>query len=170
MKKFCDTASLLFCRIGWAGISPRAPGTAGSLVAIVLAPWLFLSLESFLQAVVLVLIFILGGFAACRAEMLLKRKDPPQVVIDELLGQWTAVVPISLKFSVIEMSGIEILRRGWGWLLLGFILFRIFDILKPWPIKASENWLPSGFGVMLDDLIAGVIAGLLLYGAIVLFG
>lgn len=170
MKKFYDIASLWFCRLGWAGLSPCAPGTAGSLVAVVLAPWLFLRLDISLQALVLVLIFILGSFAACRAEIILKRKDPSQVVIDELLGQWTAVIPISLKFPVVQMSGFEIVQQGWGWLLLGFILFRVFDILKPWPIKASENWLPGGFGIMLDDLIAGVIAGGLLYGAIALFG
>ena len=74
------------------------------------------------------------------------------MVVDELLGQWIAIMPLGA------------VANPWQ-LLAAFILFRTLDIAKPWPIKASENWLPGGWGVMLDDLIAGVgAAAILLLG------
>ncbi|MBQ4132696.1 MAG: phosphatidylglycerophosphatase A [Desulfovibrionaceae bacterium] len=170
MSKLCDAAILFFCRVGWAGLSPRAPGTVGSFTALLLAPWLFLALNPLVQALLLVFIFILGGLAACRVETILGRKDPSQVVIDELLGQWTALLPVGLLLVSPQMSGLDMLCSFWPWMLTAFALFRLFDILKPWPVGASENWLPGGFGVMLDDLFAGLMAGALLYASILLFG
>ena len=177
MRKFSDLVIMFFCRLGWAGLSPRAPGTVGSLIALLLAPWLFLPFSPALQAALLGMIFVLGGLAASRAEIILGAKDPSQVVIDELLGQWTAVLPISLlldsagwaafKTSGWAAGGLALAAQTWPWLLLAFALFRIFDIRKPWPVGASENWLPAGFGIMLDDLLAGGIAAALLYLGII---
>ena len=92
----------------------------------------------------LALIFVLGGLAATRAEHLLERKDPGEVVIDELVGVWLVLLPFESPSF---------------WLVLAaFAFFRLFDICKPWPVKASENWLPAGFGIMIDDVVAGVWA------------
>ena len=92
----------------------------------------------------LLLLFVLGALAATRAEKLLGRKDPGEVVIDELVGVWLVLLPFATP-------GV--------WLVVAaFVFFRIFDIAKPWPVRASENWLPDGFGVMLDDVLAGLWA------------
>lgn len=136
-----DEIILSFCRLGVAGLAPRAPGTWGTAIACLLAPFLFFPLDYVWRVVVLAAIFVVGGLAATRAEKILGEKDPGQVVIDELAGVWLVFLPF---------------REPGFWLILfGFIFFRIFDIFKPWPVKASENWLPDGFGVMIDDLVAG---------------
>lgn len=141
---FKDELNLAFCRLGVAGLAPRAPGTWGTAVGCLLAPFLFFPLNIFWRIVVLAAIFVAGGLAATRAEKILGQKDPGQVVIDELAGVWLAFLPF---------------REPDLWLLIfGFIFFRIFDIFKPWPVNASENWLPDGFGVMIDDIVAGAYA------------
>ena len=129
---------LFFCRLGPAGRSPWAPGTCGTFEALVLAPFLFLPLGLAGRLFLLAVLFVAGSLAATRAEELLQRKDPGEVVIDELVGAWIAILPFAF------------------W--LAFVLFRFFDILKPWPVKASENWLPAGWGVMVDDVVGGVMA------------
>ena len=129
---FFDKLILSFCRMGVAGLDPKAPGTWGTAIACLLAPYIFLPLSLPWRAVLLVVIFVVGGLASTRAEHLLERKDPGEVVIDELVGVWLV--------------------------LAAFAFFRLFDICKPWPVRASENWLPAGFGIMIDDVVAGVWA------------
>lgn len=143
-RSFGDEVILAFCRLGVAGLAPRAPGTWGTALACILAPFLFLPLDFVWRLIVLVILFVLGGFAATRAEKLLNQKDPGQVVIDELVGVWLTMLPFP--------------KTSFWLILFSFIFFRIFDIAKPWPIKASENWMPGGFGVMIDDAIAGIFA------------
>ena len=138
-----DRLVLTFCRLGPAGLSPWAPGTCGTFEALVFAPFLFLPFGLAGRIVLLVALFVLGSLAATRAEALLGRKDPGEVVIDELVGVWIAILPFGFS---------------WTLMLAAFVLFRFFDILKPWPIKASENWLPDGWGVMVDDVVGGVMA------------
>lgn len=139
-----DKIIMAFCRLGIAGLAPKAPGTWGTAEACILAPFIFMPLSYLWRCIFLVLLFILGGIAATRAEKILGQKDPGQVVIDELVGVWLVLLPFQ--------------KSTFGLILAAFILFRIFDIAKPWPIKASENWLPDGFGVMIDDVLAGVYA------------
>ena len=134
-----DAFILAVCRLGFAGLSPVMPGTCGSALAALLAPFLFLPLPLWARAVVLVL-----GMAATRGEQLLGRKDPGEIVIDELLGMWLVLLPFT--------------RPGWGTIGLAFLLFRVFDMWKPWPVHASESWLPDGYGVMIDDVMAGLQA------------
>lgn len=151
-----DTLILAVCRLGFAGLSPVMPGTCGSAVAALLAPFLFLPLPLWGRALVLVLVFWLGGMAATRGEQLLGRKDPGEIVIDELLGMWLVLLPFA--------------RPGWGAIGLAFLLFRVFDMWKPWPVHASESWLPDGYGVMIDDVMAGLqallVMGLLHFGGL----
>lgn len=143
LTRIIDNLSLAFSRIIVAGLSPVMPGTCGSAVAAVLAPFIFMPLTYPARAAVLALIFIIGSLAATRVEKLLGQSDPGQVVIDELLGQWLAYLP----FSVLA---------PWEY-AVGFVFFRIFDIFKPWPVKALER-LPAGWGIMADDAAAGVYA------------
>ena len=135
-----------------AGYSPVAPGTAGSLVAAVglwLIPFSSVGLWAALAAVV-----VAGIWASHHVEAVLGRKDPGVIVIDEVAGMMVAVL---------------LLPRTPGVLLCAFLLFRFFDIWKPFPAREAEA-LRGGFGVMLDDLIAGVYALVLIMGARMLFG
>jgi len=144
-----DRLALWTATLGPVGRFPVTPGTAGSAVAALAAPWVFLPLGPTGRLLVLALVFILGALAASRAEILLGRKDPGPVVIDEVLGQWMALLPLSAA-------------DPWA-MLAAFVLFRILDMTKPPPIRQSERWLPGGYGVMIDDALAGAAAALVLW-------
>ncbi len=151
--------ALALARLEPAGLSPRAPGTVASAVAALAAPWLFLPLSLPLRGLALAAIFLFGAWAAGRAEILLGRKDPGSVVIDELLGQWIALLPAGLiPAAEALVPGPRLAGFPALLLLLALALFRLFDIAKPGPVRAAETWLPGGWGVMLDDLVAGVFA------------
>lgn len=135
-----------------AGHSPVAPGTAGSGVALVLL-WL-VPFSTLSLAVALVVVVIAGVWAGDRAERLLKTKDPSQVVIDEVAGMMLSVLTLPRTPMV---------------LLAAFILFRLFDIVKPFPARQSQNFV-GGIGVMLDDLVAGAYTLALLAASRVVLG
>jgi len=142
-----DRIALAVATLGPVGRLPWAPGTWGSAVALLIAPWVFLPLALPARLGLLALVVLVGTWASGRAERVLGVDDPGCVVVDELLGQWTAFAPFHLA--------------GWTgampWELLAlFGLFRAFDILKPWPIRAVDKNVPGGLGVMLDDLLAGL--------------
>lgn len=148
-KGHLDRAALALATLGPVGRMPGAPGTWGSAAALLLAPWAFMPLPLPWRLGLLALVLGVGTCAAARAGRILGQEDPGCVVVDELLGQWTAFAPFHLS--------------GWSpatpWELLAlFTLFRFFDILKPWPIRAVERSVPGGLGVMLDDLVAGLCA------------
>ena len=128
------------------GLAPYAPGTAGSLGGLLLA-WLVGSQGG---AGMLLggtcLVAALGTWAASSAERLFGREDPPCVVVDEIAGQMVSLLYLPLT-----------LRS----LLCGFLLFRLLDITKPFPIRWLER-LPGGAGIMADDLLAGAYANVLL--------
>lgn len=139
-----DKVIMGFCRVGPAGRSPVMPGTCGSLAAMLAAPFLFMPLSYSARAAALGVLFIAGAIASTRAAALLGREDPGEVVIDEVLGQWMTYAPFA--------------ALSWPELVIGFLLFRVFDMTKPWPVKASEKWLPGGYGIMLDDAMAALYA------------
>ena len=139
-----DKLAVALATLGPIGNFPKAPGTWGSLAAVVAAPWLFLPLPLGWRAAVLIGILIVGTWASSRAERIMGRKDPGCVIIDELLGQWLSL----LFFFAMPV---------W-YLAVAFALFRFFDILKPWPVKWAETAFPGGLGVMLDDAVAGLYA------------
>lgn len=145
-----DRIHMEIASLGPAGRSPVAPGTVGSAVAVLLAPLCFLPLSLGPRLALLASIYLLGSISSGRAEQIIGRKDPGRVVVDELLGQWITLLP----FAALSV---------WG-LVGAFLLFRLFDIAKPWPVRASERWLPGGQGVMLDDAFAGCYAALALWG------
>jgi len=151
------------CGVGYI---PLAPGTWGSLVGI--GVYLGISFlitraanPSLLASVIIgvsaiLIVTLVGIWAASRTEKLLGRKDPGKVVIDEVAGQMISLMPLSLVFA-----------RPWnGWVIVSFILFRFFDIVKPYPARRLER-LHGGLGIMADDLIAGVYAAVIT--AILLF-
>ena len=130
-----------------SGLAPFAPGTFGTLAAIPIY-WLLASWGTPLYAAV-VLIMALAGIHICRrAEEILGVSDHPGIVWDEVVGYLVAM---------------SLLPADWLSVLLGFLAFRLFDILKPWPIGWLDRTVGGGLGVMLDDVLAGVYAGLLLF-------
>ncbi len=131
---------------GGAGYFPIAPGTAGSLVGVAVVVALgHLPLHRAAAIAVLagvsVALLCVGVRAAGEAEKLLGRTDPGQVVVDEVVGQM-------LTFLLLP-------HATWKWLLGGFLLFRAFDIVKPFPARQAER-ISGGWGIMLDDVVAGV--------------
>ena len=137
-----------------AGLIPKAPGTWGSLAALPFA-WALLHFGNmWWLAGAAVLVFLVGWWASDVYVTSTGQADPGAVVIDEVAGQWLALLPASASV-------------WWHW-ALGFALFRFFDIVKPWPIGWADRRLKGGFGVMIDDVIAGVLAGVLLYLAILI--
>jgi phosphatidylglycerophosphatase A len=131
------------------GYFPGGPGTAGSLAALLIA----LALHTWLGAgrltfAILVLLFLWPGiWASTRTARILNSEDPGMVVVDEVLGQWLTLLGAA--------------ALNWKSFLAAFLLFRLFDIWKPWPVRRFED-LPEGLGIVADDLAAGV------YGAMVL--
>jgi len=127
------------------GYLPRIPGTYGSILGVIL--FMLLTSVSFqVKAFVLLLMFFFGAMAAAKIEIDSGTKDNQIIVIDEIVGIW-----VTLLFAP---EGVE-------WVLASLILFRIIDISKPYPIRKLES-LKNGYGVMLDDILAGVFAGIIL--------
>ena len=163
-KNFLDYFALAVTTFG-VGYLPLAPGTWGSMVGVAIY-LLFGWLENNISAgfgkrgwtpeqvtawihagnmVVFLLFCLLGIWAASRATKLFKHKDPSQAVVDEVIGQL-------ITFLFIPFN------THWYFVLAGFLLFRLFDIWKPYPIDSLQN-LPTGIGVCADDILAGVYAG-----------
>ena len=138
------------------GFIPIMPGTFGSLLGPV---WVWAIQESGLiwtvYAVICVAVVWIGLPVCTRAGRLLHATDPGTIVYDEI-----AAFPLVL--APMQLAGTEV---GWLTGILGFAWFRLFDIAKPWPIKRFER-LPGAWGVMADDLVAGVFAGLALWGTV----
>jgi phosphatidylglycerophosphatase A len=137
--------------IAWAlGVAkvPFLPGTAGTLLAVLLAPFCFYPLELWQRVLLLAILFAVGGWASGRAARLLGEKDPGQVVIDEVVGQW---------LTLLWLPELILWQH-----ILAFFLFRLYDIKKPWFIGKSESWLSGGWGIMIDDVLAGLMAALTL--------
>ena len=142
-----DPVHLLAFGLG-AGAAPLAPGTFGTLAALPLYLLLQpLALAEYLAATALV---FAAGVAICRKTSRdLGVHDHPGIVWDEILGY------------LVTMAAAP---AGWLWMLVGFVLFRLFDILKPWPIGWADRRVAGGLGIMLDDLLAGAYAWLCLQG------
>ncbi len=125
-----------------SGLAPVAPGTFGTLMAIPLyllmapLPWL-------IYLVLTAIAFVVGVFLCDRARHLLGVHDHGGIVWDEFVGLWITLF---------------LVPNEWPWLLAGFLLFRFFDIVKPFPIKWLDKKVKGGFGIMIDDVIAGLFA------------
>ena len=138
--------ALLIASFGYVGFFPIAPGTAGSLAALALFAFVrWIGMPAF-ELVTIVAVLAIGIWSADGAERALGRKDPGPVVIDEVLGML-----ITLALLPVSLTGV----------LVGFLLFRLFDVVKPYPAGRMEH-LPGGYGIMLDDAMAGLYAHLVL--------
>ena len=149
-RLLASPAGWIACGLG-SGLAPVAQGTFGSLAAIL--PWLALRhLAVPLYLLVLVLAFVLGTWACSVAGRALGVDDHRSLVWDEFVGQWLALLPLLA------------VPAPWWMVALGFALFRLFDVWKPWPIGWLDGHLKGGLGVMVDDVVAGVYAAIVLAG------
>jgi phosphatidylglycerophosphatase A len=138
-----------FLALGFgSGLVPLAPGTAGTVAAIPV--YLLLQPLAPLYYLLLVVLLFVAGVAICaHTAQRLGVHDHPGIVWDEIVGYL-----VTMAFA----------PAGWQWLAAGFVLFRLFDIVKPWPIHWCDRRVHGGFGIMLDDLIAGVFAAAAMQG------
>ncbi len=132
------------------GYFPVAPGTLTSLIVVLLYKFYLHSLSWPFYLLLLFLLFSVGIFTSTKYSLEIKKRDPRRIVIDEAFGQ------LLVLFQIGESWG-----TGWLPLLSCFLLFRIFDIIKPFPIKKVET-LPEGWGIVMDDLVAAVYAGVII--------
>jgi len=143
-----DDWKIVFTRLDYflafglgSGLAPVAPGTAGSVLGLLLfMPVLNAPLP--VQVVIIVIGFVLGVWVSDRVAKHMEVKDPGGIVWDEFVGMW-----ITLLWLPSEI-----------WLLPAFLLFRLFDIWKPWPVRVADEKLAGGLGIMLDDVFAGLYA------------
>lgn len=138
--------AVLIATFGYVGYFPIAPGTAGSLAALALFAFIRWIGMPAIELGAIVAVFAIGVWAASGTELALGRKDPGIVVIDEVLGMLItlALVPASI-----------------GGIVVGFLLFRLFDVVKPYPAAQLEH-LHGGLGIMADDAVAGIYSHLAL--------
>jgi len=139
-----------------SGLTPKVQGTSGSVAILLLVPlWVWLG---FWPSLLLVLLMSLVGIVICdKAAHLMGVHDDGRIVWDEFAGQSIALLPL-IYFNLLT---------GWHWtsalwVLAAFGLFRLFDVLKPWPISWLDAKVHGGFGIMVDDLVAGVMAAAVL--------
>ena len=126
-----------------SGLSPHAPGTMGTLVAVPL--YLMLSrLELIAYLIAIASGFILGIYVCNYTSKALGVHDHSGIVWDEIIGYWITMIAVPAP--------------TWQWILTGFVLFRFFDIVKPWPVNLADKHIPGGFGIMIDDVLAGLYA------------
>jgi phosphatidylglycerophosphatase A len=136
-----------------SGLIPFGPGTWGSLVGLLIAYGLISAFSLVLAAI--------GIWSSSRAESIFARKDAGQIVIDEVCGQ-------VISFVFIAPYIVRLGSQWRWWMILGFLLFRAFDIFKPYPINRLQS-LTGGVGVMMDDILAGIYAAVLMSLALMLF-
>ncbi|MDQ3071544.1 MAG: phosphatidylglycerophosphatase A [Acidobacteriota bacterium] len=143
-------AAVFIATVGYIGYAPIAPGTFGSAAGVALFLLLRATEIPWIEPPVIVLLFIAGTWAGNVAERYFGGIDPGPVVIDEVLGML-----ITLMFVPVTWAGV----------LLGFLVFRVLDVFKPWPARQMEN-LHGGIGVMADDAMAGVYGNLIMWFAV----
>jgi len=152
MSRASNAAILFIAQGAYAGRSPVAPGTAGTLVGVLLQLGIKNS-SPVICLLLIILVCIVGTWSAGRAEIMLGKKDSPSIVIDEIAGFLVAMFMVP---------------SGWGYLAAGFVLFRLLDVTKPWPLDGLQS-VHGGLGIMIDDIGAGVYTNILLQLAAFIF-
>jgi phosphatidylglycerophosphatase A len=132
--------AVIISTFGFVGFFPVAPGTAGSFAALALYALLRWIGAPVVEGLAILAVFAIGVWAATRTEIALGTTDPGPVVIDEVLGML-----MTLAWMPLSLTGVAV----------GFVLFRVFDVIKPYPARRFED-APGGWGIMLDDAMAGV--------------
>lgn len=140
---------IVFCGVGFgSGLAPKAPGTFGSAFALLFIP-LWFSAGFNLSLILIIMMSLVGIYICGKTAQIINVHDDGRIVWDEFAGQSITFLPL-----------IFIDEINLWWVLVGFALFRLFDVWKPWPINVIDRRVDGGFGIMLDDIIAGIWAAL----------
>jgi len=142
-RKFLTQNIYHFIAFGFgSGLFKKGPGTAGSLAAIPIF-YLLLNLPSLLQWLFVITLFFIGLYSSNKVIAVIDQKDPSFIVIDEIVAVLFLflLIPLNIKF-----------------LVFSFILFRIFDIFKPFPVSWAENYFKGALGIMMDDIVAALLS------------
>jgi len=142
-----DPLHLLSFGLG-SGLIPFAPGSFGTLVAVPVV-WFLHKFDLATYCAVTLLVIVFGAWCCGRTAAALKAHDHRGIVLDEVAGYLVTMVAVPATA---------------GWLLAGFVIFRAFDVFKPWPIGWLDRTVKGGAGIMLDDVLAGVYAAIALFG------
>jgi phosphatidylglycerophosphatase A len=137
-----------------SGAAPKAPGTFGTVMAVLLY-WPLSQLPLFSYCAVVLVAAIVGVYICGKTSKDWQVHDHGGIVWDEFVGYWITMIAIPVT---------------WYWALLGFVLFRIFDIWKPWPISWLDKKVHGGLGIMIDDVVAGVFSWVILFGVVYFVG
>ncbi len=150
-------------RIDWiiatwfgSGLLPIAPGTWGSLAAFPFAYIIAVNSGPYVLIIGTVILFFIGKQASDNVEKSAQKKDPGFIVVDEVVGQWIALLPLPFLYNYLGPD-----LSYWFFALIAavaFLAFRIYDIWKPWPINYVDKNVSGGLGIMLDDVVAGIYA------------
>lgn len=153
IKELKDPVVFIGLGLG-SGLAPKAPGTAGTLLAVPLY-LVMQDLPLMWYAIITAAITLSGIWVCSYSARKLGVHDHPAIVIDEIAG------------FLITMFAVP---QGWLWLITGFVLFRFFDAVKPWPISWMDRNLKGGSGIMLDDVAAGLVSLALIHGYLYVSG
>lgn len=137
-----------------SGLAPKAPGTFGTLAAVPIY-WFIADWSLLEYSALIVVTAVLGIWICGAASRQLNVHDHPGIVWDEFVGYWITMWAVPVD---------------WVWILAGFVVFRVFDIAKPWPINVLDKKVAGGFGIMIDDILAGIMACITLHIALALIG
>lgn len=130
-----------------SGLAPKAPGTFGTIAGMIIYLFVLQSIPLIPYLIVLLIASMIGIWLCGKTAKDLGEHDHPAIVWDEFCGYWLTMIAAP---------------TGWIWPLIGFALFRLFDIWKPWPIRLLDQKVHGGFGIMVDDLLAGLFAFIVL--------
>ncbi|WOE33166.1 MULTISPECIES: phosphatidylglycerophosphatase A [unclassified Acinetobacter] len=140
---------IVFCGVGFgSGLAPKAPGTFGSAFALLFVP-IWLAFGFYYTLIAIVIMSIIGIYICGQTAKIMGVHDDGRIVWDEFAGQSITFLPL-----------IYIGQMSWLWVLVSFALFRLFDVWKPWPIRVIDRQVAGGFGIMFDDIIAGIWAAI----------
>lgn len=143
---------IVFCGVGFgSGLLPKAPGTFGSAFALLFVPlWLMLGFH--LSILAMLVMSVIGIYICGQTAKVMGVHDDGRIVWDEFAGQSITFLPL-----------LYVGQMNITWLVVGFALFRLFDVWKPWPIRVIDRQVEGGFGIMLDDIIAGLWAAVCIF-------
>jgi len=130
-----------------SGLSPKMPGTMGTVMGVLLYLLYPAQLDWRIYGIILLVAIIAGVFICHLSANAMDVHDHPSIVWDEIVGFWITMFMVP---------------KTWEWIVVGFLLFRFFDILKPWPISALDSKVKGGLGIMLDDIVAAIFSLLII--------
>ena len=142
------------------GFFPFAPGTIGSLVGVIFLVLLIQFLQPEILVILMIIMFFISWFLTERyVSQIDNKQDPSEVIIDELIGQWISLIPLLYLYHIdFPITIVQTTKL----ILASFLLFRFFDIIKPWPINLIDRQV-SSFSIIFDDVIAGLFAVAVIY-------